>query len=113
MRWSDISQEPAGSVWTVPATVTKNRRSHTVPLSDPVLDILRTVGAGLEEARQRANTLREERGQPLRTPSEWVFPSPRSRAPIASTQKAFDRVRLACGGPTSRRTTCDGRPPPA
>jgi len=99
MRWSDISQEPAGSVWTVPATVTKNRRSHRVPLTDSVLDILRTVGTRLEEDRQRANKLRQKRGQPLRTPSEWVFRSPRDSAPIANTQRGFDRVRLACGRP--------------
>ena len=35
----------------------------------------------------------------MRQPSEWVFPSPRGTAPIANTQKAFDRVRVACGNP--------------
>jgi integrase len=64
-----------------------------------VLEILKAVGAQLEEDRGRANTWREKKGEPLREPSEWVFPSPRGKAPMANTQKAFDRVRLACGNP--------------
>lgn len=98
MRWSDLSQEPAGSVWTVPGDVTKNRRSHRVPLTVPVIEILQALGTRLEENRQRANKWREKKGEPLRQPSEWVFPSPRGTAPIGNTQKAFDRVRLAAGG---------------
>jgi integrase len=99
MKWSDLSQEPGGSVWTVPSDVTKNRRSHRVPLTAAVLEILKAVGVQLEEDRRRANTWREKKGEPLRQPSEWVFPSPRGKAPMANTQKAFDRVRLACGNP--------------
>jgi len=100
MKWGDISQEPGGSVWTVPSDVTKNRRSHRVPLSAAVLDILRAIGARLEEDRRRANSWREKKGEPARQPSDWVFPSPRGIAPIANTQKAFDRVRLAGGRPS-------------
>ena len=68
-------------------------RSHRVPLSTAVLEILKAVGARLEEDRRRANSWREKKGEPVRQPSEWVFPSPRGTAPIANTQKAFDRVR--------------------
>jgi integrase len=99
MKWSDITQEPAGAVWTIPGDVTKNRRSHRVPLSAAVVEIVKAVGARLEEDRQRANKWREQKGDPLRQPSAWVFPSPRGAAPMANTQKAFDRVRLACGKP--------------
>jgi integrase len=99
MKWSDISQEPSGSVWTIPSDVTKNRRSHRVPLSAAVLDVLKGVGERLEDDRRRANVWREKKGETLRQPSEWVFPSPRGTAPMANTQKAFDRVRLACGKP--------------
>jgi integrase len=97
MRWSDISQEPGGSVWTIPSDVTKNRRSHRVPLAAAVLDILTSVGSRLEDDRRRANQWREKKGQPLRQPTEWVFPSPRGTAPIANTQKVFDRLRRAAG----------------
>jgi integrase len=99
MKWSDLSQEPGGSVWTVPSDVTKNRKSHRVPLSATVVEIIKAVGARLEDDRQRANKWREKKGEPPRNPSEWVFPSPRGTAPMANTQKAFDRVRLACGKP--------------
>ena len=100
MKWSDISQESAGVVWTIPSDVTKNRRSHRVPLSPTVIDVVRAVGTRLEEDRQRANKWREKKGQALRQSSEWVFPSPRGKAPMANTQKAFDRVRTACGRPS-------------
>lgn len=102
MRWCDISQEPAGPVWTLPQEATKNRRSHRVPLCPAVMAVLAVVGARAEEARQSANRFREKKGQPLRAPSEWVFPSPRGNAPMGPTQKAFDRVRLACGRPDYR-----------
>jgi integrase len=99
MRWSDISQEPGGSVWTIPSEVTKNRRSHRVPLAAAVLDLLTSLGARLEDDRRRANQRREKKGQPQRQPSESVFPSPRGTSPMASTQMAFDRLRGACGKP--------------
>ena len=70
MKWGDISQEPAGSVWTIPSDVTKNRRSHRVPLCETVTDTLKALGTRLEEDRQRANKWREKKGQPLRRPSE-------------------------------------------
>jgi len=99
MRWSDISQEPGGAVWTIPESVAKNRRSHRVPLGENVLEIVKSVGSRTEEDRQRANKWREKKGEPLRQPSEWVFPSPRGRAPMANTQKAFERIRAACEKP--------------
>ena len=41
MRWSDLDFERA--MWTIPAAVAKNGRVHEVPLSEPVLDILRAL----------------------------------------------------------------------
>jgi integrase len=41
MRWSEIDFESRS--WTIPAGRTKNKQSHTVPLSDAVLDVLRTL----------------------------------------------------------------------
>ena len=112
MKWADLSEEPGGSVWTIPNDVTKNRRSHRVPLSTAVLEILKAVGARLEEDRRRANSWREKKGEPVRQPSAWVFPSPRGTAPIANTQKAFDRVRVACGRPSFTAHDFGGLPRP-
>jgi integrase len=53
-RWDDI--DLARKTWSKPATATKQRRDHIVPLSKPAVSLL----AGL---RQKTN-------------SEWVFPSP-------------------------------------
>src|SRR3954451_3500389 len=41
MRWSDIDFERG--VWTIPAAVAKNGRVHEVPLSQPVLDVMRAL----------------------------------------------------------------------
>jgi len=41
MRWSDIDFDRA--VWTIPAAVAKNARVHEVPLSQPVLDVIRAL----------------------------------------------------------------------
>jgi integrase len=41
MRWSEIDFE--SRLWTIPASRTKNKQSHAVPLSGPVVDILRTL----------------------------------------------------------------------
>jgi len=98
MRWQDISQEPAGSVWVIPGEVAKNGHSHRVPLSSPVMELLKDISARLEEDRHRANRWREMKGEALRRPSEWVFPSPRGRAPMANIQKAFERLRRQSAG---------------
>jgi integrase len=39
MRWSDVDLE--AGVWSMPAERTKSKRAHTVPLSEPVVAILR------------------------------------------------------------------------
>jgi integrase len=41
MRWSEVDLET--QLWTIPASRTKNKQSHTVPLAGPVLEILRTL----------------------------------------------------------------------
>ncbi len=98
MRWSDITEERAGLVWTIPASVTKNRRSHHVPLSAHVAEILTALREREDQDRVRANKWRERKGEPLRAQSDWVFPSPRGDAPMANTQKGFARLRVACEG---------------
>jgi integrase len=41
MRWSDVDIDRA--LWTIPAEANKSGRLHEVPLSEPVVDILRAV----------------------------------------------------------------------
>jgi integrase len=42
-RWSEIDFDRR--VWTIPASRTKTNKEHCVPLSDPALDILRSLAA--------------------------------------------------------------------
>lgn len=41
MRWGDVDLD--GATWVIPAKETKSRRSHLVPLSEPVVEILRNL----------------------------------------------------------------------
>ena len=41
MEWREVDIDRA--VWTLPASRSKNRREHTIPLSDTVLDVLRSL----------------------------------------------------------------------
>ena len=54
MRWGDVDTD--GKWWTIPAAVAKNGQAHRVPLSSPVLALLKE---------------QEEKSKE----SEWVFPS--------------------------------------
>lgn len=57
-EWSEIDLD--GALWTIPATKTKMRKEHLVPLSRQAIAILKNV-------------------QPLTGPSGYVFPSVRTR----------------------------------
>lgn len=57
-EWSEIDLD--GALWTIPATKTKMRKEHLVPLSRQAIVILKSV-------------------QPLTGPSGYVFPSVRTR----------------------------------
>ena len=72
MRWDDLDLD--GAVWTIPAERSKNGLPHRVPLSEPALAVL----AALSEARES---------------SAWVFPGPDDSKPLASAQKAWERIR--------------------
>jgi len=75
MEWSWIDDEKAYLV--VPATVTKNRREHLVPL--------------VPQARRLLAVLKELAGE-----SPYVFPGPRGKA-MNWVQKACDRVMERAG----------------
>jgi integrase len=81
MRWADLSNEPDGSWWTIPAHVHKSGREHRVPLSDAAVAELRRLHA-------------------LTGPTGWIFPTPhhktataaRTRGHISNPQKAAERM---------------------
>lgn len=72
MRWADIDLQSAW--WTIPAEFSKNKLPHRVPLPRPAVSLL--------VAQQEA-----AKG------SAWVFPGPDADKPLASAQKAWERIR--------------------
>jgi integrase len=77
MRWADI-ELPIGW-WTIPSDVSKNKRTHRVPLSTT--------------ARELLIELKSETSG-----GEWVFPSPtRAGRHIVNVQKAARGVRKDSG----------------
>ena len=86
MRWSDIDTE---NIWTIPATETKNKREHKVPLSSHALAVM-------EELR------------PLSGDTEFVFAAP-SGGHIRWLQKMSQRIQKNVGfnfRPHDLRRTC-------
>jgi integrase len=73
MRWADIDLETG--VWTKPASTTKTKLDHVVPLSAPARQLLSEIYAAQRGAR-----------------SEWVFPSSRGDGHVIELQ--LDWVRL-------------------
>lgn len=70
MRWHDIDGE---NIWTIPATETKNKREHKVPLSSHALAVI-------------------ERLRPLSGDGEFVFAAP-SGGHIRWLQKMSQRIQ--------------------
>jgi integrase len=73
MRWADVDLEKG--VWTKPASTTKTKTDHVVPLSAPARQLLAEIYAAQRGAR-----------------SEWVFPSSRGDGHIIELQ--LDWVKL-------------------
>ena len=44
MRWSEVDLD--GKLWTLPASRVKNKRKHTVPLSEAAIEIIRGLPPG-------------------------------------------------------------------
>jgi integrase len=53
MRWDDVDLEHG--IWTKPATTTKQRRTHRVPISGPALEIIKGQPKGFELIFPRAD----------------------------------------------------------
>lgn len=65
MRWQDIDLDTAW--WTIPGEFSKNGRSHRVPLTKEVKNIIEAL------PRQRKDDNKEHDKKPE---ADWVFPSP-------------------------------------
>jgi len=61
MRWEQIEETYEGATWTIPAANSKNGKSHRVPLTTTVVDLLRNLRDGMSSPGG---------------PSPWCFPSP-------------------------------------
>jgi integrase len=70
MKWADLDR--ATGWWTIPATVTKNKKAHRVPLTAPAIAILDTV--------------------PQLDGSDWVFPNRIGTRPITDAKQAGRRI---------------------
>ena len=71
-KWEEF--DLASGWWTIPASRSKNKLSHRVPLSPPALRIVKEI-------------------HELTGKSEWVFPSPWKKCPhVHHAQKAFERL---------------------
>jgi integrase len=90
VRWSEIDFE--ARVWTIPGARTKNKQSHTVPLSAATMDVLR--------------------GLPRFLGSDYVFTTT-GETPISGFGRAKDRLFAAVEAPDwrihdLRRTVASG-----
>jgi integrase len=68
LQWSDVDMK--GKTFTIKATVAKNHREHTLPMSDAVLDVFK-----------RRETARE---------NEWIFPGQRSKEHITELHRPVE-----------------------
>ena len=81
MRWADVDLD--AKRWTIPATETKNRTAHQVPLSEPAIELLKA---------------QQETAHPLAT---YVFPSStKNDAPVLVWSKRTAAALAAMTGIT-------------
>jgi integrase len=76
MRWEDI--DLVAAVWTIPASVAKNKTSTPLPLTAPAVALLQ-------------RRLARRAGEP------WVFPSPIGDHHLVGLPKAWERVLRRAG----------------
>lgn len=101
MRWQDIDLDTAW--WTIPGEFSKNGRSHRVPLTKEVKNIIEAL------PRQRKDDNKEHDKKPE---ADWVFPSPTRKGQFINMFR-----RLSGGWTTWQKlmilyyTIYDGRQP--
>jgi integrase len=104
MRWSDLELDGnGGGVWTVPATVSKNKKSHRVPLTPDVVTLIEAQRAWQVEAFKDAPE--DER-------PDYVFVTHAGRPVLARAKKAAAKLSRVLGfaftGHDLRRTAATG-----
>lgn len=76
-------------LWIIPASRTKSRREHRLPLSEVALSILRDIIARCDLEDER----RARRAGTAYTPSQWIFPSQRSVSSSSRRKEPLRRQR--------------------
>jgi len=92
MRWDELNL--ATGWWTLPGERVKNGRPHRVFLTPHAVTILKDLKTWYVAYLDRVNGGRERKHKEPRVMSEWVFPSPIGKTPVAWVQKAAERLRL-------------------
>jgi integrase len=104
MRWSDLEMdERSGGVWTIPATVAKNGKTHRVPLTP---DVVTLITAQADFQRQAfSETPEAER-------PAFVFTTHAGSTVLARSKKAASKLSRVLGftftGHDLRRTAATG-----
>lgn len=82
MAWSEIDLQQR--LWTIPAERSKNKKAHTIWLSDPVMEIL--------NRRLQENNKRTKRAG---GPSKWVFAGKRKGKHLTEPKRVFAEIAKA------------------
>jgi integrase len=87
LRWDQVNFTTG--VWTKPASTTKQKKLHRVPLNEPALELLTQVRKVCEDEAAKYG----------HNPSEWVFPTRRGRArgPVVDIKHVWNSVRRETG----------------
>lgn len=86
MTWAEVSDDLA--TWTIPGVRTKNSKTHIVPLSEPVRELLRDLLP--EDDKEARRALAE-----MKLKSALVFPG--KRGSYSGWSKSKTDLDLACG----------------
>lgn len=95
MRWDQIDFE--SSVWSIPASVAKNKNAHRVPLSRQAVRVIEDLRTWQAQRLLEINQGRRKKGWPLRESSDYVFPTTSGDGPIEWVQRIANRVRERSG----------------
>jgi integrase len=77
MQWNHV--DLSAGVWTKPATSTRQKRQHHVPLNAPARQLLAEIRGEAEEGAAKRN----------REPSRWVFPAGQGARPLGDVKRSW------------------------
>ena len=86
MRWDDVDLK--AGVWSKPASSTKQKANHIVPLSAPARQLLSEIAAQQKQALGNGV---------LKSPLPYVFPGNGSAGHVAEIKRAWRRICKAAG----------------